>query len=203
MEKLHAFYNTIKTKDMAAKQEKQQRDFEFLHSFVPVIFPSENSQGLTKDEIYLAQDENDYFIANFDIEEKRPNNVYTEDYLPFHLYDEDWLVKYLETLLKNSNKYRSQAIKISKQTLHEFVAKDGVLAEARKAYEVDLTRAQIEFMMKSQKINGLLLSPKYDEKTKSYTMQPFYNPVLARYQNDPDGEVLCPVVRPIVERCIL
>ena len=185
--KLKVFLNPIQPKDSAVEAEKQRQASAVLSYYISIIFPTELSQDLDRSEIAFAQDENDHAVATLSLNKGLPNNKYVEDYLPYHIHDDQWLTKFFMTLVKNSKRYAPQITKqITPAQIQKFIETDPKFNAARQAYEIDLTRAQIKFMMTSNYPNELLMQPKYDQKCNAYIIQPFYHPVLSRLKPDPD-----------------
>lgn len=189
MTKLKQCLPTFHKENLKNKQQNhnteeitKERDFAFLRNYISIIFPSDVCKDLNIDEIILAQDENDYLIANIDVLKKSNKNKLTNDYLPFHIHDDKWLANYISALLKESKQQKL----ISIEQILDFVETDKEFNLARQAYEVDLTRAQIKYMMEANKPNELLKYNVYDPQKNKYIRKSFYCPGLSRFHKDPD-----------------
>ena len=98
LSKLNIFPAKNRTIDAATLQHV----FLILRGYLAAMFPSVAKKNLTESEINLAKNINDYIIAGINYDEKRPNNQYVEELLPFHTSDKAWLAKYLQQLIKDT-----------------------------------------------------------------------------------------------------
>lgn len=214
--------NIFQTQNRTVDEATLQRDFLVLRTYLANMFPSVATHDLPESEVYLAKDINDYIIGDITYDEKRPDNKYVEELMPFHTRDNVWLAKYLYKLVKDiirgdrvsyrilkqinnhaehthsSIKYdlndqkiielfnRAQHSKIQFSHVQKFVETDPEFNAMRNAYEADLVRAQIKFMMTSKKPNGLLLCPQFSELKEDYVIAPVYHPVFTRQERNTD-----------------
>ncbi len=80
--------------------------------------------------------------------EDLPNDIYSEDYLPFHLRDYEWLAKYLMATAPN--------MKLQEGPCRALVQAQPFFVQERSRYERDLAGELIYYMMHHQKPNALI-----------------------------------------------
>lgn len=164
---------------------EKESDFVFLRENVKYIINTEKNPELTQNEIDLFSEVNDYTIANIQRDDSRPKHIYRETYLPLHLYDTNWLTKYFIKVLKTIN--HTKHINISNQHVAEFIETDEVFNEARQALALDLSRAQIKYMMTHKEPNEVLLHHEYDY-VKPYRTKTLYHPGKGRLSVNADKQ---------------
>lgn len=137
MQKLSQLLKVFHQKDLTADTLRQQRVFEFLELYLPNMFPPK--------KVVQA------WINNVKYEAYRPENVYRPEFLPFHTRDDRWLAKYAAQIIKPEN------ANIKFADLKDFVTKSAAFDTARNQYELDLVKAQIQFLMDPEhEPNGLM-----------------------------------------------
>ncbi len=141
MQKLSQLLKVFHQKDLTAEQARQQRAFRFLEPYLPNIFPSAEATQ--------------QWINTVEYAENRPEYVYRAEFLPFHTRDNRWLAKYTAQIVKPAN------ANIKLADVKNFVAHANAFDHARNQYELDLVKAQIQYLMEPEHTpNGLMmLSP--------------------------------------------
>ena len=93
-------------------------------------------------------------IADLPKPEAVPHNIYTAEYLPYHLKDTRWMIQYL------TNYFESCNLHYDPYTVQKIVAGFQPFWDARNAYKQRLIKAQIQYAIKTEKLNGLMeISP--------------------------------------------
>ena len=203
--------------------EEKEQYFAILRSYLANVLPSNLTFGKEDASVinYL-QSNNDVLIANIKRDDARYNHVYSKEYLPFHLNDTKWMVKYFMSTIKadvKQDKHINKAVlctykqqqknmqlvqdkpdeiyndfvlvdrkahtKIPSQVVREFIETDKDYAAAREAVEIDLTRAQINYMMEHNEPNEVLLHHQY-ERTDVHSVSVSYHPGLGRISRNTD-----------------
>ena len=102
-------------------------------------------------EIFTQSGDLEKIVPNlkFYVKEQRPQDIYTAEYLPFHLYDNDWLVTYvIETI-----KQQQPAYKMNVKYVKSYVESSPAFNAIRTYYEKDLTKAVIKHLHERMEIN--------------------------------------------------
>lgn len=161
------------------------RNLEYNESRPTNIYNEDYLPFHTRDNAWLAKYLNTVIKEMANEEKKLERIVKKFDHQVYHDHFMD----------KSANKTQDKVVVLvdqSKDTqikmahIQRFVETDLFFAQARNAYEEDLVRAQIQFMMHSKTPNGILLSRKYDPVTNTSTISPDYDPFLARQQRNAD-----------------
>lgn len=138
MQKLSQLSKVFHKKDLTADPARQERVFAFLERHLRNMFPSADA---------VQQ-----WIKNVKHEAYRPNNIYTAEFLPFHTRDNLWLAKYTVQSVQPEN------TNIKFADVKAFVANSTAFDTARNQYELDLVKAQIQFLMDPKHMpNGLMM----------------------------------------------
>lgn len=123
---------------------KAPADFTALEAILPVTFPDELTTYRWIEQVKAPRDST--------------YNVYTAQHLPYHTHDNGWLCHYLAQLLKAHG--TEQTVPLT--TINSFVGQSAAFSQARDAYELRLAKAQIKYMTRHIKSNGLM-SARLDE----------------------------------------
>lgn len=134
-------------------------DYLTLHRSLPEIFPLDEHmlQNLVDHSRYV-----DYLQG-----EVRPNNIYTLEYLPFHLVDENWVANYVVNVICTKNPQQ----RLNRDNVKNYVQHSGHFIARREKFESMLVKAQIKYMMSHDQPNGFM---------------PYYNPKIAKELSDWD-----------------
>ena len=135
--KLSKIINNFKQKHLTNETIRMLQDYEILRTYLPQIFPDEESIEI----LSLVQPK---------LEDKNIK-VYTKDFLPLHTQDINWLAKYVETCLKKDIKNGVELPRIKFQNIKSFVEVDPEFKAERDRYEADLTFVEIENLLISRK----------------------------------------------------
>lgn len=131
-----AYYKECERLEKNAKHMQEQGELcaELYH-----IFPKEKVRDIV-------------FNHSFKELDRKIKNVYTVEYLPLHLYDDNWLISYVSEVMK---KHRPNA-KISLRELRNFVKNSIAFASIRRQFVRALTGAQAEYMITAGISNALM-----------------------------------------------
>lgn len=140
--KLKQFVNGLPMKGFLANQDamESKHDFDLLAEIMPDVFPRGIAVKLQVERL-PQQDP-----------KTRPNNVYTEDYLPYHVHDDAWLTNYVSAVAKSKHPKRM----IGRDNIQDYVQHSGIFYACRSRYESELFRAQIQYMLHKPMPNGLM-----------------------------------------------
>ncbi len=200
------FLKKFNQKDLAIDAKTIQRDFDLLRKYLSDMFPTDASTSFAPFNRFLTEDLNDYIIANIKSDDNRPQNLYTEELLPFHTRDNLWLAKYIQESIKYINKIhqliheknipdnvnplnqnkgaKSKQPKIKFTHILKFIENSSDFDTTRNLFEVDVIRAQIRYMMKAKQPNGLLMKSEYNPTYGLFMLKSVYEPATARtYRN--------------------
>lgn len=136
-----------------------KREYMFLHDHLADVFP------FTYETVKTMVDSSPYM--DYLKGQERPNDVYTAEYLPFHLVDSNWVAKYVMNVMQAKNPHQ----KLTFENVKAYVEHSVHFEVCRNKYEDDIVKAQITYMMDHDKPNGLM---------------PYYNPQMAKPLGDWD-----------------
>ena len=123
-----------------AAREDQMADEKLLYDNLAKMFPDQ------KDVEYVVA------RLKYQSPKERPNNIYTEDYLPYHTRDNNWLARYAAKVVSAAE---PQA-RLHGKYVENFVAESSAFDIMRREYEQRLVRAQIPYMLEKPTPNGLM-----------------------------------------------
>ena len=137
----------------AATPAAARHDYLVVNQYLKQILPADapHIQNLVDNSVYV-----DHLQGN-----QRPVNIYTEEYLPFHLMETDWVAQYVVNTVKSVAPHEA----LNLDNVKEYVEHSINFDFSRKLYEDAIVEAQIKYMMNNDKPNGLM---------------PYYNPELAK-----------------------
>ena len=179
--KLSKLLDIFKQKDLI-NETTLERDFAVLREYTPMMFP--------------LKSENDLRIAGIQFGDLRIGGNTTDDYLPYHTRDNKWLardlndlVKFMQKMERNEAKTEAKKQGLDLSTLapaeqpkirfshvKKFVETDVLFDQERNAYEEDLVRAQIDFMLNDNQPNGLLMHSAYNPANNNFFVVKDFNP---------------------------
>ena len=81
----------------------------------------------------------------------KPNDVYTEEYLPFHLHDLPWLTAYTIQVIENAQSKH----KLKAKYVEKFIESSTAFDSIRSYYENDLVKANIKQLLKHKSPVGV------------------------------------------------
>ena len=148
MNKLSKLIDNFKQKHLSEQTVRMLKDYEFLRAYLPKVFPDEESIEI----LSLIQPS----AENKDIKS------YTEDFLPLHSQDTEWMAKYINKSIKNDMKNGADLPKVKFDNIQSFVEVDPEFKDERDRYERDLTFVEIE---------NLLIDRKTDDQSDYKAMQ--------------------------------
>lgn len=112
--------------------------------------------------------------------QKKLNKVNKKIELQFPQTDTNLFNDKKVVVLKDYSKYAN----IKAGNILKFIQTDPEFDKMRNAYEIDLTRAQINYTMHHEKPNNVLIHHKY-ERNNIHTAEILYDPVASRTQKNP------------------
>ncbi len=152
----------------AAEKEAQHRyEHGELCSQLYHMFPTEEIKRIINSSMYKDN-------------KPKANNIYTIEYLPLYLHDDQWMMKYVAAVMK---KYKPN-VKISVREIRYLVKNSASFSSVRRQYERALSGALAEYMIKTVVPNALVPS---DELTplmqkNSPDFDSFFPKEIVRYR---------------------
>lgn len=116
----------------------KKHDFERLYQYLPVLFPNADAVERLVNTLKYR----DY--AKYE-------EIFTNEYLPFHTRDEEWLLTYAVSVITDDPQMTPMHFK----HIDQYVAHSKNFAQARDTYEQDLMHAQMAYLAQKPIPNGL------------------------------------------------
>ena len=187
--KLSKILNVFKKDNLASDKTKLKQDFNILREYLAELFPTKETLGFDNELINYFQGINNEFVVEAKYDEKFSKNKST-NLLPFHTRDNQWLTEFFFDIVKTQIKWEKKFYKNrsaycpSFSSVKAFVETDPSFALARNSFEVDLTRAQLEYMIESKYPNDFLV--KDHDEYGNLDNNVYYHPTLSRIRPDTD-----------------
>lgn len=122
---------------------KQEEDFITLHEHLPVMFPAGERLQHVVDHLPYVDPEHG---------RPRPTNIYTLEYLPFHLRDQVWLAHYAVTTVED--KIPQIDLKLNNALI--YVCQSAYFQGYLNQFERNLVKAQLTYLAEHKAPNGLM-----------------------------------------------
>ena len=155
IKKLTQLVHNFREQHLTNKMIRELHDYELLRTFIPKVFPNENSLM-------------DYLKFSKLLPDINTRDIYRLINVPFHTRDNVWLAAYLDLLVNYT------CTRVKKSTINTFVKTDPEFNHERQRFENDIVRCEIRYY---------LADPKNDKtfKTQEYISEKIIKSLVTNF----------------------